>query len=504
MAPGVEADLKRIIKANPGEPVLRNLLTTYYRMRGKMEKAYVQNRETLELFPDYVFARTNLAHEYIETGQFEKVEEVLGRLLDISDMLPQRKVFHIGEVVAYTQTVLRYIIAKKDFNLAENRIEAFYILLEKFPDVPGVQIFAFEDDLKFAKIRAGIPVQDIPIPKLENPLLLELYCNSLRIDLELIEKILWLPHKSVLKDLEIILRNCLDQFEEWKQIAPDSRITEHPIHALFLIAEIGDEDALALLLEILSWPTEVLDFWFNDFVTADYWRILNEVAGDHTGELLTFIIKPDIDYFSRSVISQMMGQHALLNPERRTEIIEWFRKLLNEINTNPEFLNNKEAVPADLYLGDLDEIKALELEQEMITTHNLYLSEKDEMFGGLDKMIKYLHRKEKLKKPFDPFPDIYSVYNECVSGWHFYQSKLDLKEIEFIRYGNIYETEEEDDENDPDIWDDDNENDFDIWDDEDKENEITTKTIFGPSAPGRNDPCPCGSGKKYKKCCLVN
>ena len=22
------------------------------------------------------------------------------------------------------------------------------------------------------------------------------------------------------------------------------------------------------------------------------------------------------------------------------------------------------------------------------------------------------------------------------------------------------------------------------------------------SAAGRNDPCPCGSGKKYKKCCL--
>ena len=22
------------------------------------------------------------------------------------------------------------------------------------------------------------------------------------------------------------------------------------------------------------------------------------------------------------------------------------------------------------------------------------------------------------------------------------------------------------------------------------------------STPGRNDPCPCGSGKKYKKCCL--
>jgi hypothetical protein len=23
------------------------------------------------------------------------------------------------------------------------------------------------------------------------------------------------------------------------------------------------------------------------------------------------------------------------------------------------------------------------------------------------------------------------------------------------------------------------------------------------TAPGRNEPCPCGSGKKYKQCCLV-
>ncbi|MHC4981849.1 MAG: SEC-C domain-containing protein [Planctomycetota bacterium] len=25
--------------------------------------------------------------------------------------------------------------------------------------------------------------------------------------------------------------------------------------------------------------------------------------------------------------------------------------------------------------------------------------------------------------------------------------------------------------------------------------------IRADAAPGRNDPCPCGSGKKYKKCC---
>ncbi len=28
-----------------------------------------------------------------------------------------------------------------------------------------------------------------------------------------------------------------------------------------------------------------------------------------------------------------------------------------------------------------------------------------------------------------------------------------------------------------------------------------TKTIIKGEVVGRNDPCPCGSGKKYKKCC---
>jgi len=38
------------------------------------------------------------------------------------------------------------------------------------------------------------------------------------------------------------------------------------------------------------------------------------------------------------------------------------------------------------------------------------------------------------------------------------------------------------------------------------EEELVKKTdkvepIRADKEPGRNDPCPCGSGKKYKKCC---
>jgi len=41
---------------------------------------------------------------------------------------------------------------------------------------------------------------------------------------------------------------------------------------------------------------------------------------------------------------------------------------------------------------------------------------------------------------------------------------------------------------------------------EEKRQEITkaykrSKTVVKEKKTGRNDPCPCGSGKKYKKCC---
>ena len=30
----------------------------------------------------------------------------------------------------------------------------------------------------------------------------------------------------------------------------------------------------------------------------------------------------------------------------------------------------------------------------------------------------------------------------------------------------------------------------------------STKALIKNELPRRNDPCPCGSGKKYKKCCM--
>ena len=36
-----------------------------------------------------------------------------------------------------------------------------------------------------------------------------------------------------------------------------------------------------------------------------------------------------------------------------------------------------------------------------------------------------------------------------------------------------------------------------------KKQKLST-TVVKEKKVGRNDPCPCGSGKKYKKCCGIN
>ena len=44
----------------------------------------------------------------------------------------------------------------------------------------------------------------------------------------------------------------------------------------------------------------------------------------------------------------------------------------------------------------------------------------------------------------------------------------------------------------------------DFYEDDFSDFDFAEPYIRPESKIGRNDPCPCGSGKKYKKCCLVN
>ena len=64
-------------------------------------------------------------------------------------------------------------------------------------------------------------------------------------------------------------------------------------------------------------------------------------------------------------------------------------------------------------------------------------------------------------------PDIYEMHEEVISNWSSYREEEKVEDAE-----------------------------------EDDFYEVQKPIVNAGPKIGRNDPCPCGSGKKYKKCCL--
>jgi tetratricopeptide (TPR) repeat protein len=114
--------LTELIVKYPAVPILKNYLSTVYNNLGNYKKAQEVNEWILKEHPDYLFARLNKANDYIKKGEYEKVPLVLGNALEIKALYPEREVFHLTEVTSYYQTVIRYLLAIENLELAENRL----------------------------------------------------------------------------------------------------------------------------------------------------------------------------------------------------------------------------------------------------------------------------------------------------------------------------------------------------------------------------------------------
>jgi len=88
---GIVGKLQRYIKKYPNQPALKNYLYAAYKVKKKEGKAEKILQQTLEEHPDYLFAKINLASEYLEKEMPEKVPEILGEHLNISLIYPDRQ-----------------------------------------------------------------------------------------------------------------------------------------------------------------------------------------------------------------------------------------------------------------------------------------------------------------------------------------------------------------------------------------------------------------------------
>jgi hypothetical protein len=296
-----------------------------------------------------------------------------------------------------------------------------------------------------------------------------LYEISIDFPEEIIHQILNLPKESLVDDLEKVLEDAVIRFGYFHD--NEDEFSDFLIHAFILLAELPSEKSLPLMLSVLEYDKYFLDFWFGDHITETLWHCFYKLGQNQTGLLKEFLLKPGINAYAKSVVTDALSQIALHQPERNAEIENIFAEVFNR------FLN---ATPDENLIdsGFLDMAIASAI---------------DVGFRNLLPIIKELYDRDIVDI------DINGDYNEVVE--HFEES-LDeewKKEI-FDIYGLYHDMNQKFDEND-DYEKVDNSVDG-FYADDNFIPDTWNKPIHAISDKvGRNDPCPCGSGLKYKKCC---
>ena len=180
------------------------------------------------------------------------------------------------------------------------------------------------------------------------------------------DRILVMPHDTLRRDLEQIIlfhtgETCDGIPEDLWEADNGSPIT----HALFLLGEIGDEGSLDVVLETLRQSSEYSDFHFGDLMTEIYLPTLYKLGKDRLDKLMEFAKEKGLDTFNHVKIFPPVACIAYLHPERRNEVIEWFREILRFATEKLPETQYFDSELAGMMLSDLIDLKAEELLPEI-------------------------------------------------------------------------------------------------------------------------------------------
>jgi len=340
----------KLVEKYPKVPVLKNYLSVLYSNMGNTKKAEEVNHWIVAEHPDYLFGKLNLATEYWQKGEIDKISEVLGKAMDLKAPYPERNIFHIDEVVNFLGVTVFYFAEKEDFDQAElrleimedlnpesNKIETTRKALNSIRLRKAAERFEKEEkDRISVKETKTISGNKTEMPNFINPEIKWLYENGLDIDLEKFEKIIALPRKTLINDLKIVLKDSKERYKYFENLAIDTELDESLfaflIHAFFIIGEIKASELLDDVLNILSEDEDFISFYLDDILTEDVWEILYKIAENDLDKLKEFMFKPGVYTYSKSEVSKTVKQMALHQPKRKQEFLNWFTVVLDFYN----------------------------------------------------------------------------------------------------------------------------------------------------------------------------
>jgi tetratricopeptide (TPR) repeat protein len=475
--------LIKLIEKNPKNPQLKNLLTNYYQITDQPEKAHASNLKTIEAHPTYFFAKLNLANFYIQQDQLEAVREVLGDEFDLKELYPNRDTFHTSEALSMYKFAVIYHTLRKNFVIAQEYIDLMIEIDEEDFEVENAKDFLMNHIMTLGKesaireantrITVKVPASKTSFktekPVFNHPEIELLYLESVRISFDTIDQILNLPRATLIEDLVAVLQDGIDRYTILEEQEWEEETTSFVYHAINLLTEINATAQLSVILDILRQNDDFLQFYLQEFLTETIWITIYKLGKDQLDALESFMKEPAIDTYSKTAVSEAVTRIVVENPERRSEVIAFYQSIFTFYKNASREDNVIDSDLIGLMVADVLEFDGIELLPIFTELFNLnYVSLG--ITGDLDE-IKRIFKKSHRKIKRRPILSMKESYYDFLTNWSYYNGTFDSPFPEHLKSvpQQTYEVQ---------------------------------KTIFAEPKPGRNDRCTCGSGKKYKKCCM--
>lgn len=238
------------------------------------------------------------------------------------------------------------------------------------------------------------------------------------------------------------------------------------IYSLYLLAQFKEKRAFEKIIDLISLPADEVECILGDTITEDLSSILYSTFDGDLNLIKTTIENSSLNIYARGSLLDLYGRLYSDGLVDKKECIVYLRELIYDkaYDIDSDIANDVHVIVIDRHIFEMIEDIQYLYDENRIDTY---------IFGGyddfIDSIFSYEHEKEQVRYIDDSLEEI--------SWWAcFEETKDDEREIR-IKMEEFEKLI-------------------------DKENKLKEDAIKKSKKIGRNHTCPCGSGKKYKRCCL--
>ncbi|EKD93251.1 MAG: hypothetical protein ACD_28C00194G0001 [uncultured bacterium] len=133
---GFAEDLEAFRGRFPDNAFLLNLYAGVCYFQKETRRADDLVRTCYSLQPEYLPAKLGYAHLLLEEGDLDKIPAVFNGKFVLSEVYPERKVFHITEVIKFSMFLAEFFFLRGEIQHAQVQLD---FLKQIAPDFPGTK-----------------------------------------------------------------------------------------------------------------------------------------------------------------------------------------------------------------------------------------------------------------------------------------------------------------------------------------------------------------------------